>query len=134
MSAPSCSAAPRPLSLRAGRSGGSAGDWEFWYSAWCCCTPITLPALKSWREQSRSLSPAQKSLDVAVSFIIPTFILVIILTQMQAFFGYRFNLLLTTLAQFRYSLPNVFILMLVGTIPDYLQGLIKLYWTLITRK
>ena len=34
----------------------------------------------------------QEDADVAISFIIPTVILLIIFSQMRAFFGYRFNL------------------------------------------
>ena len=30
----------------------------------------------------------------------------------------------------RYALPDVFVLMIVGTIPDYVQGGIKLTWAL----
>ena len=30
----------------------------------------------------------------------------------------------------RYTLPDVFVLMIVGTIPDFVQGAIKLNWLL----
>ena len=75
------------------------------------------------------MSPARKTLDVAISFIIPTVILLIIFSQMRAFFGYRFNLW-TNFVMMRYALPDVFVLMIVGTIPDYVQGSIKVGWTL----
>ena len=58
---------------------------------------------------------------MAISFIIPTVILLIIFSQMRAFFGYRFNLG-TNLVMMRYALPDVFVLMIVGTIPDYVQA------------
>ena len=42
----------------------------------------------------------------------------------------RFNPL-TTAAYFRLSLPDVFILMLIGTLPDFAQGVTKLSWVLM---
>jgi CubicO group peptidase (beta-lactamase class C family) len=77
-----------------------------------------------WNRVFWNLPRQEQFLDVSLNFIIPTIILWIIFSQMQAFFGYRFNLL-TNLAQFHYSLPDVFILMLVGAAADYTQGLIK---------
>ena len=88
-----------------------------------------LLGLRGWRERSRPLSPARRASDVAISFIIPTVILVIVFWQVSAFYGNRFNLW-TNLAYFRLGLPDVFILMLVGTIPDYMQGFVKLGWAL----
>ena len=83
--------------------------------------------LRNWPERARHMAPAKKTLDVAISFIIPTVILLIIFSQMRAFFGYRFNLG-TNLVMMRYALPDVFVLMIVGTIPDYVQGFVKLGW------
>jgi len=85
--------------------------------------------LRGWPARARAMSPAKKTLDVAISFIIPTVILLIIFSQMRAFFGYRFNLG-TNLVMMRYTLPDVFVLMIVGTIPDYVQGGVKLTWAL----
>lgn len=82
-------------------------------------------ALKSWPERTRRLTTSKKALDVALSFLIPTAILIVIYTQVKGFYGYRFNLA-TNLAYFRFGLPDVFILMLVGIFPDYIQGLIKI--------
>ena len=48
--------------------------------------------LRGWPNARRAMSPAKKTLDVAISFIIPTVILLIIFSQMRAFFGDRFNL------------------------------------------
>ena len=48
---------------------------------------------------------------------------------LEFFAGYRFNLG-TNLVMMRYALPDVFVLMIVGTIPDYVQGGIKLTWAL----
>ena len=75
------------------------------------------------------MTPARRRLDVAASFIIPTVILIVVFSQMRAFFGDRFNPG-TYLAMMRYTLPDVFVLMIVGTIPDFAQGAIKLNWLL----
>ena len=85
--------------------------------------------LRGWRERARGLTPARRRLDVAASFIIPTVILIVVFSQMRAFFGDRFNPG-TYLAMMRYTLPDVFVLMIVGTIPDFVQGIIKLAWVL----
>lgn len=84
-----------------------------------------LLALRGWRERSRKMTPARRAWDVAISFLIPTAILVIVIWQVSRFYGDRFNLW-TNLAYFGRGLPDVFILMLVGSLPDYLQGIIKL--------
>ncbi len=86
-------------------------------------------ALRGWRARARQMTPAKRALDIAVSFIIPTVILVVVFSQVSAFYGNRFNLW-TNLAYFRLGLPDVFILMIVGTLPDYTQGIIKLAWAL----
>jgi hypothetical protein len=82
--------------------------------------------LRGWKERSRSLPPARRAFDVAISFLIPTLILVLVFWQVSRFYGDRFNLW-TNLAYLRFGLPDIFILMIVGTLPDYLQGLAKLY-------
>jgi CubicO group peptidase (beta-lactamase class C family) len=83
----------------------------------------------SWIEKARRMPPLKKAWNVAFSFVIPTAIIIIVFSQLKAFYGYRFNLL-TTLAYMRLGLPDVFILMLVGTLPDYIQGCVKLAWVL----
>lgn len=88
-----------------------------------------LLALRDWRARARRMTPARRALDVAISFIIPTAILTIVFWQVSAFYGNRFNLR-TNLAYFRLGLPDVFVLMIVGTIPDYVQGMVKLVWVL----
>ena len=82
---------------------------------------------KGWRQRASEWNPKKKTWDVAISFIIPTIIMIVVFSQIKAFYGYRFNFL-TTLAYCRLGLPDIFILMLVGTIPDYVQGIIKLTW------
>lgn len=88
-----------------------------------------LLALRGWSERTRSLFPAKRAFDVAISFLIPTAILVVVFWQVSNFYGDRFNLW-TNLAYFRLGLPDVFILMLVGSLPDYIQGFVKilLWW------
>lgn len=92
-----------------------------------------LLGLRGWRERSRAMSPAKRARDVAISFLIPTAILVIVFWQVSAFYGDRFNLW-TNLAYFRLGLPDVFILMLIGTLPDYIQSVTKLGWALTGKK
>jgi len=87
---------------------------------------------KGWRQRASEWTPKKKTWDVAISFIIPTIILIVVFSQIKAFYGYRFNFL-TTLAYCRLGLPDIFILMLVGTIPDYVQGIIKLTWVVTGR-
>jgi CubicO group peptidase (beta-lactamase class C family) len=82
-------------------------------------------ALRGWRERTRSLPAAKKAWDVAISFLIPTAILIVVFWQVSSFYGDRFNLL-TNLAYMRLGLPDVFILMLVGSLPDYIQGILKI--------
>lgn len=88
--------------------------------------------LRGWRERARQMSTAKLAWDMAISFFIPTVILVVVFSQVKAFYGSRFNLL-PTIVYFRLGLPDVFILMLLGTLPDYIQGLIKLSWLVTGR-
>jgi len=87
---------------------------------------------RGWPERAGAMGPARRAMDVAISFVIPSVILAVVFSQMQGFFGNRFHLL-TTLASFGLAMPDVFILMLVGTLPDYAQGLLKLAWLLSGR-
>jgi hypothetical protein len=47
--------------------------------------------LKTWPARARQMSPGKRAWDVAISFLIPTVILVVIFSQMSGFFGYRFQ-------------------------------------------
>ena len=85
--------------------------------------------LRGWRERARQWSPLKRAWDVAISFIIPTVILIVVFTQVKAFWGDRFNLTYQLRVMFR-TLTDISILMIVGSVPDYAQGLIKLFWTL----
>jgi len=85
-----------------------------------------LLSLRSWREGAKNLSKGKLSWDIALSFLIPTVITAVVLTQVKGFYGYRFNLL-PTLVAMRLVLPDVFLLMLVGIVPDYIRGFFKLF-------
>lgn len=87
-------------------------------------------ALRGWRARARRMTPARRGLEIAISFLIPTVILAVVFSQVSAFYGNRFNLW-TNLAYLRLGLPDVSILMVVGTLPDYVQGAIKLGWALM---
>ncbi len=89
--------------------------------------------LSTWRERSKSWSSGKRIWDVAISFIIPTVILVVVFSQIKGFFGTRFNWTYQVLLMFR-SLPDIAILMIVGSVPDYVQGFIKLFWALSRKK
>ncbi len=82
--------------------------------------------LRSWRERSKNLPKGKLAWDIALSFLIPTAINVFVLIQIQGFYGDRFNLW-PTLFTMRLVLPDVFLLMLIGVLPDYIQGFFKLF-------
>ena len=89
--------------------------------------------LRSWRTRAQAMTPGKRAWDIAISFIIPTVILVVVVWQVSSFYGDRFNLW-TNLAYFRLGLPDVFILMLIGVIPDFVQGVVKSSWALKNRR
>lgn len=81
--------------------------------------------LRGWRERARSMSKGKRIFDIGISFLIPTVILIFVLSQIKGFYGNRFNLW-PTLVNLPLVLPDVFLLMLIGSIPDYIQGIIKI--------
>lgn len=83
-------------------------------------------SLRSWRERSKNLPKGKLAWDITLSFLIPTAINVFVLIQIQGFYGDRFNLW-PTLVTMRLVLPDVFLLMLIGVLPDYIQGFFKLF-------
>jgi len=88
--------------------------------------PRGLLRLRGWRERAQNLSKGKLAWDIALSFLIPTVITAVVLTQAKAFYGYRFNLW-PTLVGMRLVLPDLFLLMLIGVLPDYIQGFFKLF-------
>lgn len=107
--------------------------WIGWGMGGVCLALLSLHLInfyglfRNWKDRARRMSPAKKVLAVAMSFILPTLILVVVFSQLKGFFGYRFNLL-TNLEIIRYFLPDAWVLMVVGSVPDYAQGFIKLWW------
>ena len=81
-------------------------------------------SLRGWRERVAKLSPAKRIWDIAISFLIPIIITTVIFWQVSQFYGTRFNLI-SSVAYLRQSMPDIFILMLIGTLPDLIQGIIK---------
>ncbi|MEW6650826.1 MAG: serine hydrolase domain-containing protein [Chloroflexota bacterium] len=90
-------------------------------------------ALRGWRERMMTRPASKRWWDIGISFLIPSVILVVVLWQVSAFYGNRFNLI-PTLAYLPGGNPDIFILMVVGSLPDYIQGIIKLVWSLPSRK
>lgn len=84
-------------------------------------------ALRGWTARAKRWSTGKKIWDTAISFIIPTVILIVVYTQLKAFYGYRFNLTYQLVMMSR-TLTDITILMIVGSVPDYVQGFVKLYW------
>jgi CubicO group peptidase (beta-lactamase class C family) len=82
-------------------------------------------ALKDWKERMSHLSVMKKWGDIAISFLIPVIITTIVFCQVSNFYGNRFNLI-SSVAYMRNGLPDIFILMLIGTLPDLMQGIIKI--------
>jgi CubicO group peptidase (beta-lactamase class C family) len=86
-------------------------------------------ALRGWRERAKTWSTLRKAWDVALSFLIPTVILFIVYTQLKAFYGYRLNLTYQLIIMSR-TLGDITVLMILGSLPDYVQGFVKLFWVL----
>jgi CubicO group peptidase (beta-lactamase class C family) len=116
----------------------SAGASMRWIGGGIGLVVLTLSAVQirsfkvlfgKWVEETRAKSNAKKVWEVAFSFLLPTAILMVAFSQVSAFYGNRFNLL-PSLVYMRLGLPDIFILMLLGSVPDYLQGMIKLNWVL----
>ncbi len=84
-------------------------------------------ALRRWRDRVQGWTPAKRAWDVAVNFLIPTVIFSTVFILAKTFFGYRFNLTYQVTTMFT-MLTDISILMLVGLLPDIIQGVIKLSW------
>ena len=86
-----------------------------------------LLSLRGWIVHSREWSTARVIWDVASNFLIPTVILVLVFSQIKAYFGYRFNLTYQII-NMSSMLSDIAILMIIGSVPDYVQGFVKLVW------
>jgi hypothetical protein len=91
-----------------------------------------LLALRGWRDRAQMWSTLRLLGDIALSFVIPTVILIVVFSQIKGFFGYRFNFTYQLINMWR-MLSDITVLMIVGSVPDYVQGLIKLYWIISGR-
>jgi CubicO group peptidase (beta-lactamase class C family) len=80
--------------------------------------------LRGWAARTRS--PMRRTVQVAVSFAVPSVILCAVYVAGRQFWGDRFNLAYQLTMLFR-VLPDVGVLMVLGTVPDYMQGAIKLW-------
>ena len=82
--------------------------------------------LKDWTTRAARWSIGRLTWDIALHFLVPTVFLTIVVTQLRGFYGDRFRLAY----QFSFMIRNMAdlgVLLVVGTIPDYLQCLIKLF-------
>jgi CubicO group peptidase (beta-lactamase class C family) len=84
-------------------------------------------SLRGWVERARGWSTGKKVWDTVISFSIPTVILVAVFSGIKAFFGYRFNFT-SQIINMTSTLTDIAVLMIVGSVPDYVQGFVKLYW------
>ena len=91
----------------------------------CVLAARNILALRGWKDRMRKVSAAKRTWDIAISFLIPVVIMAIAFWQVSNFYGNRFNLV-SSVAYMRQGMPDIFILMLVGTLPDLLQGVIKI--------
>ncbi|NTW43864.1 MAG: beta-lactamase family protein [Anaerolineaceae bacterium] len=82
-------------------------------------------SLRGWKERMSSVSEAKRTRDIAISFIIPVMITMIVFWQVSNFFGNRFNFI-SSVTYMRQGMPDIFILILIGTLPDLIQGVIKI--------
>ncbi len=83
--------------------------------------------LRNWIRRAQSMSRIRLAWDVAFSFLIPVVLMIVVIFQVRAFYGNRFNLVVQFQQMFR-LIPDIGILVVVGTVPDLVQGLLKLYW------
>ena len=109
--------------------------WSVKYIGWglglfvfglCLLHTRNFLALRGWADRSKKWSTSRKVWDVALSFIVPTVILIVVFSQVKDFYGYRFNLTYQMLIMLR-TMGDITVLMLIGSVPDYVQGLIKVF-------
>ena len=83
-----------------------------------------LLSLRGWVARTRSWSTGQKVWDAAVSLLIPTIILVVVFGGLKTYFGYRYNWTYQLINMSR-TLTDITVLMVIGCVPDYVQGITK---------
>ena len=84
-------------------------------------------SLRGWGEKTRMWPARKRNFDIALNFLIPTVILVVVFSAVKSYFGYRFNLTYQ-LINMSSLVGDIVFLMIVGSVPDYLQGCVKLFW------
>ena len=95
----------------------------------CVLAARNILSLRGWKDRMRKVSAPKRTWDIAISFLIPVVITAVVFWQVSNFYGNRFNLV-SSVAYMRQGMPDIFILMLVGTLPDLLQGITKvILWT-----
>lgn len=82
-------------------------------------------ALHDWKERMSHFSMTKRLWDIAISFLIPVIITIVIFWQVSNFYGNRFNFI-SSVVYMRQGMPDIFILMVIGTLPDLIQGIIKI--------
>ena len=86
-------------------------------------------SLLGWKERMSCVSKVKRTWDIAISFIIPVMITILVFWQVSNFFGNRFNFI-SSVTYMRQGMPDIFILILIGTLPDLIQGSVKVFlWT-----
>ena len=119
-----------PPSVETGPSVRTIGFGMLAFSLGLCVLhTFNFLKLRTWRIRTQTWSRAKTAWDVAVSFIIPSVILFVVFTQVQSFLGTRFNWTYQMVIMAR-TLPDITVIMVLGSIPDYVQGFIKLFWAL----
>ena len=83
--------------------------------------------LRNWPQRAKNMTRIRLTWEVTVSFLLPVVILAVVITQVKAFYGYRFNLVIQLQQVFR-MIPEIGLVLVLGTIPDIIQGVIKLVW------
>ena len=91
-----------------------------------------LLSLRGWVQRASGWSTGKQIWDISVSFLIPTIILIAIFGGIKAYFSYRFNLTYQLINMSR-TLTDITILMIIGSVPDYAQGVTKLFWIVSRR-
>lgn len=90
-------------------------------------------ALRGWRKRMSNAPKAKRIWEISISFLIPVLITLIVFWQVSNFYGNRFNFI-SSVAYMRQGMPDIFILMIIGTVPDVIQGFIKIFLLAVNRK
>ena len=81
--------------------------------------------LSDWTDRAAHWSIGRLTWDIALNLLVPTGFLIIVVAHLRGFYGDRFDLAHQLPFMLR-NMADLGILLVVGTVPDYLQGLTKL--------